>query len=96
MFQVLVSPGRVGSNDFVLQLMAGDGTPLKANHATLSLSMPERGLAPLEWSATPGEDSYWHVAGVPLTVAGRWHIRIEAETVFQRLTLEDDFDVPAQ
>ena len=30
MFQVLVSPGRVGSDDFVLQLMNGDGSPLHA------------------------------------------------------------------
>ena len=30
MFQVLISPGRVGSDSFVLQLMNGDASPLAA------------------------------------------------------------------
>ena len=29
MFQVLVSPGKVGIDDFVLQLMNGDGSPCR-------------------------------------------------------------------
>ncbi len=47
MFQVLISPGKVGSDDFVLQLMAGDASPLPAREATLTLSLPERGIEPL-------------------------------------------------
>ena len=35
MFQVLVSPGKVGSDNFVLQLMNGDAAPLQAKEATL-------------------------------------------------------------
>ena len=61
MFQVLVSPGKVGSDDFVLQLMNGDGSPLQAKEATLILSLPERGIEPLERTATLGADGYWHV-----------------------------------
>jgi hypothetical protein len=38
---------------------------------------------------------YRHVEDVALPFAGRWHMRIEAETPFQKITLEDDFDVPA-
>ena len=48
MFQVLVSPGKAGVDDFVLQLMTGEATPLKAKEATLTLSLPERGIEPME------------------------------------------------
>ena len=33
MFQVLVSPGRVGTDDFVLQLLNNDASPLAAKEA---------------------------------------------------------------
>jgi copper transport protein len=81
MSQVLVSPGMVGNDTFVLQLMAGDGT---------------LGLAPLERKASLGADGYWHVADVPISRAGRWHIRIDAVTALRTITLEEDFEVPAQ
>ena len=48
MFQVLVPPAKVGSDSFVLQLMNGDASPLSAKEATLTLSLPERGIEPLE------------------------------------------------
>jgi copper transport protein len=96
MFQVLVSPGRVGTDDFVLQLMNGDASPLPAKEATLVLSLPERGIEPLERVAELGPDGYWHVRDVPLPYAGRWHLRIEAlVTDFAKVTLEDDLNVPA-
>ena len=66
MFQVLISPGKVGSDDFVLQLMAGDASPLPAKEATLTLTLPERGIEPIERRATLGPDGYWHMRGVPL------------------------------
>jgi copper transport protein len=94
MFQVLISPGKVGSDDFVLQLMAGDASPLAAKEATLTLSLPARGIEPLERSAVLGPDGYWHVRGVPLPLPGRWHLRIDAlVTDFDKVTLKDDFDV---
>lgn len=94
MFQVLVSPGRVGSNDFLLQLMTGDGTLLQAKEATLTLSLPDRGIAGLERTGILGGDHFWHVDKVPLPVAGRWHVRIDAlVTDFQKITLEDDMDI---
>ncbi len=97
MFQVLVSPGRVGSDDFVLQLMNGDGTPLHAKEATLTLSLPERGIDEIERQGTLGTDGFWHVAKVPLTVPGRWHVRIDAlVTDFEKIILEDDIDVATQ
>ena len=95
MFQVLISPGRVGTDSFVLQLMNGDGSLLPAKEATLTLSLPERGIEPLERRALLGADGYWHVRDVPLPLAGRWHLRIDAlVTDFEKITLEDDFDVP--
>jgi copper transport protein len=97
MFQVLASPGAVGVNSFVLQLMNGDATPLAAKAATLILSLPERGIEPLERAATFGSDGYWHVADVLLPYPGRWHVRIEAlVTDFQKVTLEDELNVPAR
>jgi copper transport protein len=97
MFQVLVSPGRVGVDDFVLQLMNGDGTLLHAKEATLTLSLPERGIDEIERQGTLGADGFWHVAKVPLSVPGRWHVRIDAlVTDFNKITLEDDIDVATQ
>jgi copper transport protein len=94
MFQVLVSPGKVGSDSFVLQLMNGDGSPLKAKEATLSLSLPDRGIEAVERNAELGADGFWHVRDVALAVPGRWHLRIDAlVTDFRKLTLEDDFDL---
>lgn len=94
MFQVLVSPGRAGTNDFVLQLMAGDATLLQAKEAKLTLSLPSRGVEPLERSASLGPDKYWHVHGVALPLPGRWHVRIDAlVSDFDEISLEDDIDV---
>jgi len=95
MFQVLISPGAVGTDSFVLQLMSGDGNLLRVKEATLVLSLPERGIEPLERKATLGADGYWHVGDVPIAQPGRWHVRIDALTDFQKITLEDDFEVPA-
>jgi copper transport protein len=97
MFQVLMSPGAVGADSFVLQLMNGDGSLLKPKEAKLTLSLPERGIEPLERAATLGADGYWHVRDVPIPYPGRWHIRIDAlVTDFDRITLEDELDVPAR
>jgi len=94
MFQVLVSPGKPGVDDFVLQLMTGEATPLKAKEATLTLSLPERGIEPFERAAKLGPDGYWHVHKVELPFAGRWHVRIDAlVTDFEKVTLEDELDV---
>jgi copper transport protein len=94
MFQVLVSPGKVGANDFVLQLMTGDAALLTAKETTLTLSLPERGIEPMERRATLGPDGYWHVRGVALPVAGRWRMQIDAlVTDFQKITLEDELPV---
>jgi len=96
MFQVLVSPGTVGIDSFVLQLMSGEGMLLPVKEATLVLTLPARALEPLARKATLGADRYWHVEDVALPYPGRWHMRIEAVTPFQKITLEDDFDVPAK
>jgi copper transport protein len=91
MFQVLVSPGKVGSNDFVLQLMTGDAALLPAKEATLILSLPERGIEPMERRASLGPDGYWHVRGVALPLPGRWRMQIDAlVSDFQKVTLQDD------
>jgi copper transport protein len=95
MFQVLISPGTVGTDSFVLQLMSGDGNLLRVKQATLFLSLPGQGVEPLERKAVLGADGYWHVGEVPIPAAGRWHLRVDAVTDFQNITLEDDFEVRA-
>jgi len=96
MFQVLVSPGEAGTDSFVLQLMQGDGSPLAAKQATLTLSLPERGIEPMERQARLGADGFWSVRNVPIPYPGRWHLRIDAlVTDFEQITLQDDFDVAA-
>jgi copper transport protein len=96
MFQVLISPGAVGTDNFVLQLMSGDGNLLQVKEAALVLSLPGRGIEPLRRKASLGADGYWHVRDVPIPHPGRWHVRVDAVTAFRKITLEDDFDVPAR
>jgi copper transport protein len=94
MFQVLVSPGRVGVNDFVLQLMTGDAALLPAKEATLILSLPERGIEPMERRAALGPDGYWHVRDVVLPLPGRWRMQIDAlVTDFQKVSLQDELQI---
>ena len=61
------------------------------------MSPPEPGLAPFERTATLGADGHWHVRNVPIPHPGRWHMRIDAPvTDFEKVTLEDELDVPAR
>jgi copper transport protein len=69
MFQVLISPGTVGSDSFVLPLMNGEGALLNVKEATLTLSPPGTGAAQLSRKATKGADGYWHVDDVPIALA---------------------------
>ncbi len=97
MFQVLISPGRVGTDSFVLQLLQSDGSLLHAKEATLTLSIPAGGIEEIERPGVLGPDGFWRVDNVPLAVPGRWHLRIDAlVTDFEKITLEDDFDVAMQ
>jgi len=97
MFQVLVSPGMAGIDDFVLQIMAGDAAPLQAKEVTLALSLPEKGIEPIERKAARDAAGNWTVRGVPLPFAGRWRVRVDAlVTDFETVSLEDELDVPAR
>jgi copper transport protein len=69
----------------------------KVMFQVLTLSLPQRGIEAFERRAVPGADGQWSVRDVPIPVAGRWHIRIDAlVSDFEKITLEDDFDVPAR
>ena len=94
MFQVLVFPGRVGLDNFLLQLMNADGTRLQAAEATLTLALPAAGIGPIERKAARGADGDWHVREVLLPLPGRWHLRIDAlVSDFDQITLEDEFEI---
>ncbi|HEV7878822.1 copper resistance CopC/CopD family protein [Bradyrhizobium sp.] len=95
MLQVLVSSGKPGIDSFVLQIMAGDASPLQAKQVTLILSLPEKGIEPMERKATLAPDGNWTVRDMPIPFAGRWRVRVEAlVTDFEKVTLEDQLDVP--
>jgi copper transport protein len=97
MFQVLVSPGTSGTDTVVLQILSGDFGPLEAKEVTLILSQPERGIEPFERGAVREPDGNWIARNVPIPFAGRWRVRVEAlVTDFEKVTLEDELDVPAQ
>ncbi|GLH75885.1 copper-binding protein [Bradyrhizobium sp. SSBR45G] len=94
MFQVLVFPGRVGVDRFLLQLMTADGIRLSAKEATLTLEMPAGGIGPIERKAVLGPDGDWQVGDVPLPLAGRWHLRIDALVGdFDQISLDDEFEL---
>jgi copper transport protein len=97
MLKVTVSPAADGAGSFVLQLTNGDATPFPAKEVVLALSLPERGIEPLERKAVPGAEGYWYVRDVPIPFSGRWHLRVEAlVSDFRKVTLEDDFEEPAR
>jgi copper transport protein len=45
----------------------------------------------------PGADGYCSVRDVPIPLASRWQLRVDAlVTDFERIALEDEFGVPAR
>jgi copper transport protein len=97
MFQVLVSPGAAGVDTVVLQIMAGDASPLQAKEVTLILSLPAKGIEPMERKAVPSSDGNWIVRNVAIPFAGRWQVRVDALVGdFEMVTLEEELDVPAR
>lgn len=97
MFQVLISPGTPGTDSFVLQIMTGDASPLEAREVTLALSMPERGIEPIERKAVREMPGSWIVRDMQLPFAGRWRVRVDALiTDFEELSLEEELDLPAR
>jgi copper transport protein len=96
-FQVLISRSRSGADDFVLQIMAGDATPLQAKEVSVFLSLPEKGIEPLERKAARDADGIWTIRDVPIPFAGLWRVRVDAlVTDFEKVTLEEELDVPAR
>ena len=94
MFQVLMSPGKVGTDNFVLQLMNGDGSPLgKGSDADAEPARTRHranGAAGTAWSRRLLACPRRAVAACP--AAGG--MRIDAlVTDFQKVTLEDDFEI---
>jgi copper transport protein len=97
MFQVLISRSRAGTDDFVLQIMAGDASPLQAKEVSLFLSLPEKGIEPMERKAERGADGIWTIRDVPIPYPGLWRVRVDAlVTDFEMVTLEEELDVPAR
>ena len=97
MFQVLVSPGKGRRRQLRAAVDERRRQPAGGKEATLTLSLPERGIEPLERKATLGRRRLLARPQRADSLPGRWHLRIDAlVTDFQKITLEDDFEVPAR
>jgi copper transport protein len=95
MVQVTITPGTSGNNTFDLQFMNEDLTPLKIVDASIVLTEPERGIAPISRTASRLADDRWVVRDVPLPFSGRWRLRVRGFiTDFDELSVEDAFEVP--
>lgn len=89
-----LTPGMVGENtlSFVLEQ---DGRPVEPEQVTLSASLPEQELGPLEF--TPEADPGGYRAAVTLPVAGEWSFRVGARvSTFSELSATITVDVVAQ
>jgi copper transport protein len=61
------------------------------------LSLPERGIEPLEREAVWGTEGYRSVRNVTIRYSGRGHPQVDAlVTDFQKITPGGEFDVPAR
>ena len=69
---------------------------LDVKEATLTLNLPGTGAAQLVRKASKGQDGHWDVDDGPIASSGRRHMRIDAKTPFQTISLEDEIDVPSQ
>ena len=79
MFQVLVSPGTVGTDSFVLQLMTGDGNLLRGEGSDAG---PEPAGARHRAAGAQGQARRRRLLARATTcrflLPGRWHLRIDA------------------
>ena len=95
MADVTVTPGRPGPVDIALYLAAGDFTALVPQGVSINLSQPQRGIEPIAFTATLGEDGFWHVDNANIPVGGTWSLDIEVRvSMFELARLKGEIVIP--
>lgn len=88
---LLVSPGQVGVNRFLVTLADGDGRPLPAERVLLGFDYQEQDLGGSTASTTAGAPGRFEAVGGFVGLPGTWNVRVavgrtagpDAEAVFK-------------
>jgi hypothetical protein len=78
MADVTVSPGREGPVDILVELEDANEKPLAAESLSVTLSEPERGIAPVSAKAERVSSDKWR-ARIPAAAAGKWSLALDIE-----------------
>jgi copper transport protein len=73
---VLVTPDRLGPNQFRLSVTNGQGQPYRPQQVVAVLALPERNLGPLPVKLTPEGPGTYLSAPAIVTITGQWQLRI--------------------
>jgi len=94
MTDLTVRPGRPGANAIALSLTTGDFGPLAAKEVLVQMRPVSGAIEPVERQASRGADGVWHVADIPVPLAGPWSVRVEIlVTDFEKTVLEGVVEV---
>ncbi|TVR06838.1 MAG: copper resistance protein CopC [Salinarimonadaceae bacterium] len=77
MADLVVAPGRAGPNAISATVFDDTFAPFDPMEVTVLLSLPARGLEPVETRLTRGADGVWTGTGTMLPLPGIWTARIE-------------------
>jgi copper transport protein len=83
---VLVTPDRLGPNQFRLSVTNGHGQPYRPQQVEAALALPERDLGPLPVTLTAQGPGTYISAPAIVTITGQWQLRITIRS--------DAFDEP--
>jgi copper transport protein len=73
---VLVTPDRLGPNQFRLSITNGKGQPYRPQQVEAALALPERNLGPLPVKLTAEEPGTYLSVPTIVTITGQWQLRI--------------------
>lgn len=73
---VLVTPDKLGPNQFRVSVTNGRGQPYRPQQVEASLALPERSLGPLPVTLTAEEPGTYLSAPTIVTITGQWQLQI--------------------
>jgi copper transport protein len=73
---LVVDPAEKGPNNIHLYLLKKNGQPAKVAEATVSATLPDPGIGPLEFEPHPAGPGHYSVLGAALPLAGDWDLDI--------------------
>lgn len=75
--ELLITPGQVGPNQFVVSITSPDGQPLREGKATLHFSMEGMEHGKSEEELKPQTDGKWVGEGPHIMMTGAWKVELE-------------------